>query len=279
MARFRQPPVDQRVMRFQIEPPEGGEFSYGTISAGIALSPDGRTAAYVASSNGKNRLWVRPLDETAARVIPGTDDAGFPFWSPDSKSIAFGAGDKLQRVELAGGAPLTICDAHTLPRGGSWNSEGQIIFGTIAGLFQVPASGGTPSRLTAVGYWPQTLPGGRFLYLVARGTAENNGVYAASLAKPSEPIKLLSATTNALYVPGGDGTGYLLWLRGSTLVAQEFDVARLRLAGEPHPVAESGGWPGDSDVRLGLNQRPVAVWRRQPLKKFHLGGPYGKTAR
>jgi hypothetical protein len=82
------------------------------------------------------------------------------------------------------------------------------------------------------------LPGGRFLYLVARGTAENNGVYAASLAKPSEPIKLLSATTNALYVPGGDGTGYLLWLRGSTLVAQEFDVARLRLAGEPHPVAD-----------------------------------------
>ena len=238
IARVRQPPADQRVMRFQIDPPEGGEFSYGTVSAGIALSPDGRTAAYVASSNGKNRLWVRPLDETAARVIPGTDNAGFPFWSPDSKSIAFGTGDRLQRVELAGGAPLTICDAHTLPRGGSWNSEGQIIFGTIAGLFQVPASGGTPLRLTAVGYWPQMLPGGRFLYLVARGTAENNGVYAASLAKPSEPIKLLSATTNALYVPGGAGTAYLLWLRGSTLVAQEFDVARLRLAGEPHPVAD-----------------------------------------
>jgi serine/threonine protein kinase len=246
MAHVRQPPADQRVLRFQIEPPEGGEFSYGTVSAGIALSPDGRTAAYVASSNGKNRLWVRPLDETAARLIPGTDDAGFPFWSPDSKSIAFGAGEKLQRVELAGGAPLTICEAPTSARGGSWNSDGQIIFGTIAGLFQVPASGGTPSRLKVfaasgaptVGYWPQMLPGGRFLYLVARGTAENNGVYAASLAKPSELIKLLSATTNALYVPGGDGTGYLLWLRGSTLVAQEFDVARLRLAGEPHPVAD-----------------------------------------
>jgi Tol biopolymer transport system component/predicted Ser/Thr protein kinase len=245
VAHFRQPPADERVLRFQIEPPEGGEFSYGATTSGIALSPDGRTAAYVASSNGKSRLWVRPLDETAARVIPGTEGAGFPFWSPDSRSIAFGAGDKLQRVDLAGGPPLTICGVSSLFRGGAWAGDGQIIFGTYAGLFQVSASGGTPSPLKTFGpsradgpvFWPQMLPGGHFLYVLSYDKPENDGVYAASLAKPSEAVRLLSTETNALYAPGSNGKGYLLWQRGSTLLAQDFDVAKLRLAGEPHPLA------------------------------------------
>jgi Tol biopolymer transport system component len=246
LAHFRQPPADERVLRFQIEPPEGAEFSYGATTSGIALSPDGRTAAYVASSNGKSRLWVRPLDETTARVIPGTEGAGFPFWSPDSRSIAFGAGDKLQRVDLAGGTPLTICGVGSLFRGGGWNGDGQIIFATYAGLFQVSASGGTPSPLKTSGpsradvyvLAPQMLPSGRFLYFVPSDKPENIGVYAASLAKPSETVKLLSTETTALYAPGSNGKGYLLWQRGSTLLAQDFDVAKLRLAGEPHPVAD-----------------------------------------
>ena len=237
---FRQPAPDERVLRLQIDPPEGGEFRYGATIGGLALSPDGRTVAYVASSNGKSQLWVRPLDETAARVIPASEDAGFPFWSPDSKSIAFSVrGVKLQRVDLAGGASLTICETAVVFRGGAWTSDGQIIFGTLgAGLFRVPASGGTPSPLNSLGAWPQLLPGGRFLYFVLGDKPENNGAYAASLAKPSDAVKLLSTDTSVLYARGANGKGYLLWLRGSTLQAQEFDVTRLRLVGEPHPVAD-----------------------------------------
>ena len=131
----------------------------------------------------------------------------------------------------------------------------------LSGLFQVPASGGTPSPLTtldasrgeALHRWPQVLPGGRFLYLVQGEKPENTGIYAASLAKPGERMRLLTTDTNALYAPGGDGKGYLLWLRGGTLVAQEFDAGTLKLAGNliRWPIR----WPGSGS----LGQMNVAV--------------------
>jgi eukaryotic-like serine/threonine-protein kinase len=143
---FRQPPADERLLRFQIDPPDGGRFAFGNNVGGIALSPDGKTAGFVASSHGKTMLWVRSLDSTTARPLAGTEGAANPFWSPDNKSIAFFTVSKILRVDLAGGSPLTICDDRGY--GGAWLSDGQILFGTESGLFRVPASGGTPSRLT-----------------------------------------------------------------------------------------------------------------------------------
>ena len=250
IAHFRQPPPDDRAFRLQIDPPEGGQFVFGNNSGGIALSPDGRTAAYVAAANGKTALWVRTLDAPSARPLAGTGGAYYPFWSPDGKSIGFFAAGKLQRVDLAGGSPLAICD---MPggngRGAAWTSDGRIVLGSLAGLFQVPASGGTPSPLTTVDAahgegshrWPQLLPGGRFLYWVRSGRSEDNAVYAASFAKPGERVKLVNTDAAAFYAPGGDGKNYLLWTRGGTLVARELDVATLRLTGEPHPVADPVG--------------------------------------
>jgi hypothetical protein len=142
VSRFRQPPAEQRVFRLQINPPEGGRFIFGVRNSGITLSPDGSTAAFVASGEGKTGLWVRPLGGTGARLLVRGDDIMSPFWSPDNKSIGFFAGAKLQRVDLAGGTPLPICDAAGYPRGGAWSSDGRIIFATLAsnGVFQVPAS-------------------------------------------------------------------------------------------------------------------------------------------
>ena len=242
------PPSDDRAFRLQIAPPEGGQFVYGNNSGGIALSPDGRTAAYVASAKGKTALWVRPLDAPSARSLAGTEGAYFPFWSPDGKSIGFFAAGRVQRIDVAGGAPLTICDVPGgSGRGAAWTSDGRIVLGSIAaGLFQVPASGGTPSPLTKLDAshgevahrWPQLLPGGRFLYWVRAGKLEDTGVYGASFFKPGERVRLVNTDTAAFYAPGGDGKNYLLWMRGGTLVAQELDVASLRLTGEPHPVAD-----------------------------------------
>ncbi|MBZ5625143.1 MAG: serine/threonine-protein kinase, partial [Acidobacteriia bacterium] len=102
VSHFRQPLADDRVFRFQIDPPEGGQFTFGVVTGGIALSPDGRTVAYIAEGSGKTGLWVRSLDSTTARMIAGTEGGGFPFWSPDGKSLGFFTATQLKRVDLAG---------------------------------------------------------------------------------------------------------------------------------------------------------------------------------
>jgi hypothetical protein len=174
-------------------------------------------------------------------VLAGTDAAEHPFWSPDSKSIAYFAGRKLWRVDPAGGVPLAICDAPGFDRCGTWSSDGRILLGTVwSGLLQVPSSGGTPTPLTmldaargeAAHRWPQALPGGRFLYWAQNNSEGQSAVYASSLAKPAERVRLTASEGQALFAGS-----YLLWLRGDTLVAQDFDVVTLRLNGEPRPVA------------------------------------------
>ncbi len=241
------PAANEDALRLQIEPPAGGRFVFDTSLGGIALSPDGKTAAFVARVDGKTGMWVRPFDTGISRLLAGTEGAAFPFWSPDGKSIGFFTGKSLLRVDLEGGAPLTICDV-TSGRGGAWTDDGRILFGSLGpGLFQVSASGGTASlliasdrsRFGAFYFWPQMLRDGKFLYLSRGDRAESSSVFASSLAKPSERVRLLTTETNVLYGSGADGSEYLLWLRGGTLVAQAFDSVALKLKGEPHPLAES----------------------------------------
>jgi Tol biopolymer transport system component len=234
------PTADASALRTSIIPPKDGSFSLGNNLGGIAISPDGKTAAFASTVNGETALWVRPLDGTDARMLPGTDGAFFPFWSPDSRSIAFFTGSELQSVDLAGGTPFTICEA-TSGRGGAWTSDGQIIFGAVGtALFRVPASGGTPSPLTTLDAsrseqdhrWPQLLPDGRLLFWARSDKTDNTGVDVISIAKPSQLVHLLSTDTAALYAPGNDGKNYLVWQREGTLVAQEFDPGKLQLMGD-----------------------------------------------
>jgi Tol biopolymer transport system component/tRNA A-37 threonylcarbamoyl transferase component Bud32 len=247
MARLHQSASADRVLRLEITPPEGGRFvPLGNFVGGSALSPDGRIVAFVAAINGKSGLWVRALDETASRPLPGTEGASIPFWSPDSKSIAFWAAGKLQRTDPAGGGPpVTVCDGFSA-FGAAWSGDGQIVLGSMAGgLFRVSASGGTPSPLTRLDAsrgetshrFPQILPGGRFLYWASGDRLENSGVYAAPLARPAERVLLLRTEAAATFARSGDERDYLLWLHGGTLLAQELDTGALKLHGEAHAIA------------------------------------------
>ncbi len=240
-------PEKPRVVRSYVKATLSSGFLFSGQVSGFALSPDGLRLAYVAlNANGKGGLWVRPLDSLQAQPLAGTDDASYPFWSPDSRTIGFFAGGKLKRIEASGGPPLTLCDA-PLPRGGSWSQAEEILFAPNlnAPLFRVSASGGTATPVTSLDAakgevthrWPQFLPDGRhFLYLAGSpyGLKENpmNSVVVGSL--DSKERKLLMHThSSATYA-----SGHILFLRQNTLMAQPFDAKRLEFTGEAFPVAD-----------------------------------------
>jgi hypothetical protein len=185
-----------------------------------------------------------------ARPLAGTENAvGTPFWSPDSRYIVFYSEGKLQKIEASGGPVQTLCHADGVVYGGFWTRDNRIVFGMSGGLLEVNAAGGVLSALTNFGGgeidFPALLPDGHhFLYLRYLG-ANAGGIYLGSLdAKPNEqaPKKLLADVSAPVHVPSMDPTattgGYVLFVRGGTLMAQPFDDRRLDMAGEAVPIAE-----------------------------------------
>ena len=148
--------------------------------ASFALSPDGKKIAYVATSDGASRLWVRPLDSTSAQPLPGTENALNPFWSPDSRSLGFFADLKLKRIDLGGGQPQTLATVQTAGAQGAWAGDGAILFNPylLSGpLLRIPAPGGEAVAVTRLAEGearhraPRLLPGGRQFLFASVGTA------------------------------------------------------------------------------------------------------------
>jgi eukaryotic-like serine/threonine-protein kinase len=187
-----------------------------------------------------------PLGCSGTARLDRTEGAEFPFWSPDSRTIAFFANGKLQRIEAAGGTPNTICDAPN-GRGGSWNRAGTIIFlpSPESPLFQVPATGGHANPVTSVNKssgelshrWPSFLPDGRhFVYSIHNSQAEKSGVFAGVLDSKLSTL-LLRDESNAMYI-NKYGAGSLVFARGNSLLTQPLDAEGLILSGEPQPIAQ-----------------------------------------
>ena len=242
-----------RVVKISVLPPDKATILGGSLPA---VSPDGRHLAFAATSDGKTELWVRDLDSLTARALTGTEGAYDPFWSPDSRSIAFYAGNKLKRIDVAGGPALALCDIQQdRPRGGSWGKNDVLVFAPNNGndgIFRVPASGGIATRVTEIDKatgenthrFPWFLPDGRhFLYSGPSFGAQTAAVYVGdvdSKAGAKNRQRVLAADSMAVYSP----PGYLLFVRDQTLMAQAFDAAKLQTAGDAVPVAEqidSGG--------------------------------------
>lgn len=257
-------------MRFEIPLPE--KF---TLSGNFALSPDGRKLAFVgAGADGQSHLWVRSIDVLDAQPLQGTEGAlGWPFWSPDSRFIAFLAQSKIHKIEAAGGPPITLCDSSSGVLGGTWNGDDQIVFGSTTGLYQVAAAGGSAAPLTTGGasVFPYFLPDGRhFVYWHANPSGNGPGVYVGSVnTKPQEQpaTKLLSDSSMAVYTPSANSSvGYVLFVRGAaaagasgTLMAQPFDSGRLTLSGEAVPVAE-----GISNLRFSASTTDALAYLTGP---------------
>jgi serine/threonine protein kinase len=228
------------VARAAILPPADADFFSLDVEAGPpAISPNGKLlAATVRDKKGKVSIWVRALDSPDGRILPGTEGGGLPFWSPGEGSIGFFANGKLKRIDVDGGALLTICDVSLAPRGGSWSRNGVILFtpNVDTPLYRVPANGGTPVAVTEFDdahkekshRWPQFLPDGtHFLFLGRSVDQQHMGVYVGSL--DSKAHRLLVNTGFAGVYASGD----LLFMRNQTLFAQPFDTAKAELHGEP----------------------------------------------
>ena len=247
------------VARFQIYAPGKSSFA-GT---GVAISPDGTTLAFLATGpSGAGMLWVRPVDAFEARALPGTEGATWPFWSPDSRFIAYFTPGALKRIDSAGGPPLTICSTAGHGVGGTWSRDGIILFSTIGRtISRVAADGGQPVPVTTLNAgreevrhrWPSFLPDGRhFLYFVTAASPDAGGIYVGSL-ESSDAMRLVASDSSALYAP----PGVLLFMRGGTLLRQRFDAGGLAVQGEATPlterVARDGGTIGAAGFSASAN--------------------------
>jgi Tol biopolymer transport system component/predicted Ser/Thr protein kinase len=231
---FRAQSKAERTQRYTIALPEKT-----TNIHSFAVSPDGRYVAIAAIVNGKRQLWLRALDALQAQPMPDSDDAAFPFWSPDSQHIGFFAQDKLKKIAASGGPAQVLCSVVD-GRGGSWSRDDVIVFGGRGGnaIQWVAARGGVPTDVTrpiGLSRFPVFLPDGRhFLYLISSlSRGEESGVYLSSL-DGKEERRVLAERSNVVF-----GGGHLLFTRGSTLLAQSFDVTRGQTVGEAFPIAES----------------------------------------
>lgn len=211
-----------------------------TDPVSLAISPDGQKIVFVASAEGVARLWLRFLNSTSARPLPGTEHASLPFWSPDSASVGFFADSKVKRIDTDSGV-VRVLNRALVPAGGTWSQEGLIIHPTIpdSPLFTVTADGGNSTPLTTLSSEqtghraPQFLPDGRHYIYYAMGSPKVRGIYVGEIGATNSR-RLIDSDTPAVYA----ATGHLLYVNQRTLFAQRFDPARLELAGDPQPVAE-----------------------------------------
>ena len=258
-----------RAARLSLTPPPELAFNDAQSDAAV-VSPDGQKIAFSATSrDGKNMLYLRALDSSEIKLLPGSENVMEPFWSPDSRSVAFGSNGKLKRSDLAGGGNAQVlCDAARLV-GGTWNKDGIIVFAPDyrTALMQVSAQGGEPKPVamrfddqTAESHrYPDFLPDGRH-FLFRR---DPKGIWVGSLDSPETRQVLVEVTPFVYAQPG-----WLVFVRNDALVAQAFDAAKIAFSGEPIPIIT--GQKNAGTLRFSVSDNGVLIWQGQWERDYQL---------
>ena len=229
--------------RLTIALPANLPSSYGSP---VAISPDGLKVAIVMGAQDSAQLFLRQLDRDDLGVLPGTDGAEFPFFSPDGEWVGFWSRNKIHKVSTRGGKPIAMAASPSAPfRGADWG-DAIILFAPfdMGPLSQVASSGGDAQQATTLDRtrgeyshrWPQILPGGRaWVYTSVTGTAPaGTASVMLHVRATGETVELLSGAGYARYI----GDGLMLFVRDGQLFIQRFDLDRLALAGSAQSIQE-----------------------------------------
>jgi Tol biopolymer transport system component len=234
-----------QVISATIPPPEGTEFYLSPNSPGpVAVSPDGKSIAFSAQDeNGEVLLYLRRLNAPQAQAMSGTVNAAYPFWSPDSRWIGYFNRQEgtLKKIDTYGGPPVTLCEAPN-GKGGTWNSNGVIVFAPNASgsLHRVASAGGESKPVTEVDAerhnshrHPRFLPDERQVLFLARGFSTKQSALMVTDLEGGASTEVMATVTQADYA-----SGHLLFVRERALMAQPFDPGKAELEGEAVPLAE-----------------------------------------
>jgi Tol biopolymer transport system component/tRNA A-37 threonylcarbamoyl transferase component Bud32 len=228
----------------------------------FALSPDGRKLVFAADEKEDTKLWIRSFGGSTAAPLQGSEDATYPFWSPDSESVGFFAQGKLKRLDIAGGPARVLADASE-GRGGTWNADNIIVFSPAPGaaLQRVSAAGGEAKTLgvSPIGRFPQFLPDGRRFIFLDQGFAGNDppGIRLGSLDR-SESRFLAPSRSSAMFLP----PSWLLLVSGTTLVALHFDPGTGAVGDQPTVVADPVGYESNIwDSAVSVSDTGIVAYR------------------
>ncbi len=223
------------VLAFEVQLPEGSLFpEVVDVASTVAVSPDGQHVVFPLTTGDVSQLWLHTFKTVRTRPLRGTENASGPFWSPTSRQVAFFAPGSLKRVAIDGDVVEQLCTTATWNRAGSWGVGDSIVFvdSAVNAVMRVAATGGTPEAVTSTDgkgiVWPHFLPDGRRFLLGSRA-----GLFLGDVARPA-----LTPVGDIRSAVAYDPSGHVIYVRHGALLAQPFDLAGGRIAGDARVVAE-----------------------------------------
>lgn len=298
MTIAREPAPTVTHARLAVEPADtvdaGGAHPSVVLTAGgartsLAWSPDGRTLAFIGTTNGVRRIFLRDLDADTARPLSGTDGAVALTFSPDGSELAYSTFAAVFRVHVRGGPPARLSSPPEVT-GLSWGSARLI--GAEVGLLEINPADGTFRGLTPASSLvrhgtPHLLPDGSAVLFTEYRTQWTSGdeqVMALRLSPGETPVRVLANAADARYLP----SGHLVFLRQGTLFVVPFDARTLATTGEPvavlqgvsqstsawdsHDLTLAGHFAVSSSGALAYLKHPLPVYPDRDLIAFDRSG-------
>jgi Tol biopolymer transport system component len=256
-------------VRFSLEPPKEA-----LLVGSPSVSPDGRLLVHAVAIDRKRALWLRPL-AAGGELLAGTEGAiaQTVSWSLDGRSLVYGDGKRLWRLDVGHGPRAVVVAAFDGAWGTADNGEEVLLGRDGAGIFHVPAAGGNPAPLLALDAshqeiahaWPKFLPDGRHFLYYSR--SRNPALHAVCVASLDGKLRrrLVTGVSRAEY-----GSGHLLYIQDGVLVARPFDLDRLELVGDGIPLGESAAAAGYGGAAFSVSANGVLAYRSSLLMESEL---------